>query len=307
MSITHSYLQIFCADNEYSSAAELWFSRPAEILKTLIHNDAEAHTIQTLSIYTVTYYLLTIITSGLTISLGTFLPSAVIGAGAGRLLALVVFNYDPTADYMVPGKYALIGAAAFLGGLKRMTVSATVLLMEATGVKPFIAIPMIFTQIIAKWVGDNIIEGLHETTIIQQGAPFLRGDRDPKVNPRIMTALQIMNSPVICFRVRERAGFVYQTLLSCKHHGFPIVEDVEDNVTSNGRLCGLILRYQMLVIFLNGYYEETMDSWKSEVSLDSFRALYPDYPGIEVSTFTCPILEYLLHYIFSELRTQSIL
>lgn len=229
------------------------------------------------------------VTCGLTISLGTFIPSVLIGASSGRLLALTCLKLWPNAWFIVPGKYALLGAAAFMGGLLRMTISATVILMEATGVSPTFAIPLILIQMIAKWVGDKICDGIYEEAIKIKKIPFLKWD--PPSNPRIVSAFQIMKSPVICFRARENAGYVYETLLNCRHHGFPIVEDVENRMTGNGRLLGLILRYQLMVIFLNGYYEETQDSWEPELSLDDFRALYPDYPGIEVSIliwFLCP-------------------
>lgn len=274
-------MQIFCEENESSAVAELWFSKPETVVKSLLHNKADDHSIQTLALFTVIYFFLACVTCGMTISIGTFIPSVLIGASSGRLMALVVLHLWPKALFMVPGKYGLIGAAAFMGGFLRMTICATVLLMEATDVSPTFAIPLILTQMIAKWVGDKLCDGLLEIIIEQKHIPFLQ--HDPPPNFTFVRAYEIMKSPVICFRIREKAGFVYKTLMSCKHNGFPIVDDVEGNLISNGRLCGLVQRYQMLVIFLNGYYEETKDSWESEVSLDSFRALYPDYPGIEVS------------------------
>lgn len=50
-------------------------------------------------------------------------------------------------------KYALVGAAAQLAAIERITISLTVIVLETTGDITF-AVPIILCVVIAKWVGD---------------------------------------------------------------------------------------------------------------------------------------------------------
>ncbi len=65
-----------------------------------------------------------------------------------------------------------MGAAAQLGGVTRMTLSITVLVMEGTGALQLV-VPMMLAVFVAKIVGDSVSMGVYDLHIKIRGAPVL--------------------------------------------------------------------------------------------------------------------------------------
>lgn len=89
-------LQLFCEDNEYNAAAALWFQTPEASVKALFHDPPGSHNFMTLVIFLAVYYPLSCITFGLSVSLGIFIPSLLVGAAWGRLIAMTMSMNFPT-------------------------------------------------------------------------------------------------------------------------------------------------------------------------------------------------------------------
>ena len=90
---------------------------------------------------------------GLSTGSGLYHPCFVIGGVWGRIVAQGVAYLFPTVNWLGAGKYAIIGGAAQLGGIVRMTICFTAILVEGTG-NLSLALPIMITLNVAKWVGD---------------------------------------------------------------------------------------------------------------------------------------------------------
>lgn len=271
-------VQLFCEDNEYNAAAALWFQTPEQTVKSLFHDPPGSHKILTLMVYVFIYFILSCVTFGLNVSLGVFIPTLLVGAAWGRLTAMFLQLAFPAATFLHPGKYALIGAAAQLGGVLRMTLSLTVILIETTGNITF-ALPIILTITSAKYMGDFFNRGIYDTQIEVSKVPLLHWNVSRKY--RSLKIRQIMSQPAVCVMLREKMDYIIWILQKYPHNGFPVVDHVQAGDRSSGRLCGFILRSQLILIIKRSYYEETKRFWEDDVSIEAFRNEYPRYPNLE--------------------------
>jgi chloride channel 7 len=140
------------------------------------------------------------------------------------------------------GTYALMGAAAVLGGMARMTISLAVILLEATGDMQYV-LPLMLTLMAARFTGNVFNEGIYDIVIHLRKIPFLE-EEVPGIAERYeIVAGQVMSTEVKCLRPVERAGVVYDLLRSCSHQTFPIVD-----TASGGTLYGTACRSMLCTL-----------------------------------------------------------
>lgn len=271
-------VQLFCEDNEYNAAAALWFQTPEQTVKSLFHDPPGSHKILTLMVFVLIYFILSCVTFGLNVSLGVFIPTLLVGAAWGRLTAMFLQLGFPAASFLNPGKYALIGAAAQLGGVLRMSLSLSVILIETTGNITF-ALPIILSITVAKYMGDFFNRGIYETIIEVSKVPMLHWYVDRRY--RSLKIGQIMSQPAVCVKTREKLDYIIEILQKYTYNGFPVVDHVQNGDRSTGRLRGLILRSQLILIIKRSYYQETKRFWETEASIEAFRNEYPRYPTLK--------------------------
>ncbi|KAI5723524.1 hypothetical protein M8J76_007564 [Diaphorina citri] len=310
---TEHAVQMYCGDGEYNTLAALWLQVPEKSVRTMLHDPKGAFGVFSLSVFVVTYFLLSVWTYGVSVSGGVFIPCLLTGAAWGRLFSLFLQSIFPEATWIDPGKYALIGAAAQLGGVVRMTISLTIILIEATGNISF-GLPLMLTLITAKWIGDFFTEGLYDIHIQLSGIPLLAWDPPPLSSN--ITARIVKSHPVICLRPLETVGNIIDVLKATSHNGFPIVDvepmtkhssdgaeqssagstDSHKGDTSHkrdsshkgdasrkespGRLVGLILRSQLIILIKHKIYKENQNWPDDQLSSEIFHAEYPRYPSV---------------------------
>ncbi|KAF4092538.1 hypothetical protein AMELA_G00022090 [Ameiurus melas] len=276
-------LQLFCADGEYNAMATAFFNTPEKSVRSLFHSPPGTYNVQTLGLFTLTYFFLACWTYGLAVSAGVFIPSLLIGAAWGRLFGILLPLVFPSKNtiWADPGKYALMGAAAQLGGIVRMTLSLTVILVEATGNVTY-GLPIMLVLMTAKIMGDYFIEGLYDVHIKLQSVPFLHWEAP--ATSHWLTAREVMSSPVTCFRRVEKVGTIVDVLstISTNHNGFPVIMQAGTD-DEPGKLCGLILRSQLIVLLKHKVFVERAHSQlgRRRLRLKDFRDAYPRFPPIQ--------------------------
>ncbi|XP_048369969.1 H(+)/Cl(-) exchange transporter 5 [Sphaerodactylus townsendi] len=207
--------------------------------------------------------VITIFTFGMKVPSGLFIPSMAVGAIVGRLLGvgmeqLSYYHHDwgifhswcsPGADCITPGLYAMVGAAACLGGVTRMTVSLVVIMFELTGGLEYI-VPLMAAAMTSKWVADAIgREGIYDAHIRLNGYPFLEAKEEFSHKTLAMDAMRPRHSdPALTvltqdsMTVEDVEAIVNETTFS----GYPVVVSRESK-----RLVGFVLRRDLIISIEN--------------------------------------------------------
>ncbi|CAG2216451.1 CLCN3_4_5 [Mytilus edulis] len=216
--------------------------------------------------------LITIFTFGIKVPSGLFIPSMAVGAIVGRIVGigmeqLVVRNHDnPFFQNMcqskqfctiTPGLYAMVGAAAALGGVTRMTVSLVVIMFELTGGLQYI-VPLMLAVMTSKWVGDALgKDGIYDAHIALNGYPYLDSKKEfthttiaaDVMRPRYWRygAAQ-RNDPPLCVITQDSMTVeeVEAIFRDTSHNGFPVVLSSESQY-----LVGFVLRRDLMLAIAN--------------------------------------------------------
>lgn len=281
-------VQFQCGQNEYNQVASLYFTDSDTAMQQLFHflevDGTSYVTFETgaLLMFFIPYFLFAAVTSGTFCPAGLFVPTLFAGAAFGRIIGHILNCAFP--GYVTDsGTYALIGAASLLGGMSRMTIAGTIIILEATG-NPGLLLPLMLTFAAARYSGNAINQPMYDMHIELREMPFLEGTLKTLGLLNYHPVTEIMARPVITFSEINKVGTIYAILKNTKHNGFPIVG-------KDGHLRGLILRKHLCCLLklraFSAPVQRTSETSSVELAPaaavfhDTMERNYPRYPKID--------------------------
>ncbi|XP_034091839.1 chloride transport protein 6 [Gymnodraco acuticeps] len=217
--INSTIRQFLCTNKTYNDMATLFFNPQEAAIHQLFHQDGTFSPV-TLSVFFLLYFLLACWTYGVSVPSGLFVPSLLCGAAFGRLVANILKVKLGMDIY--PGTFALIGAAAFLGGVVRMTISLTVILIESTNEITY-GLPIMITLMVAKWTGDFFNKGIYDIHIQLRGVPLLEWETEVEMDK--LTANDIMEPNLTYVYPHTRVQSLVSILRTTVYNAFPVVTE----------------------------------------------------------------------------------
>ncbi|KAG6442792.1 hypothetical protein O3G_MSEX002552 [Manduca sexta] len=206
--------------------------------------------------------VMTIFTFGIKVPCGLFIPSLALGAIAGRIVGIGVeqlaYHYPKIwlfsgecstgDDCITPGLYAMVGAAAVLGGVTRMTVSLVVIMFELTGGVRYI-VPLMAAAMASKWVGDALgRQGIYDAHIALNGYPFLDSKDEFQHTSLAADVMQPKRNETLSVITQDSMTVddVETLLKETEHNGYPVVVSKESQY-----LVGFVLRRDLNLAIAN--------------------------------------------------------
>ncbi|KAK5982073.1 Chloride channel protein 2 [Trichostrongylus colubriformis] len=169
-------LQMFFENCTWSMNAEHKKACPSEFFSYWTVPSGSS-VLYTLSLFAITFFILSMLSSTLPIPAGIFMPVFVIGASFGRLMGesmAILFPEGIRSNYSVeihPGVYAVVGAAAFCGSVTH-TISVAVIVFELTGQLMHI-LPVMIAVLVGNVVCSYFQPSIYDSIIMTKSLPYI--------------------------------------------------------------------------------------------------------------------------------------
>uniref|UniRef100_A0A1B0G9E3 Chloride channel protein n=1 Tax=Glossina morsitans morsitans TaxID=37546 RepID=A0A1B0G9E3_GLOMM len=200
-----------------------------------------------LTCYVIFTFIFSIIASTIPVPSGIFIPVFKIGAGLGRLVGESMHLWFPSGvryggrlSPIIPGGYAVVGAAAFSGAVTH-TVSVAVIVFEMTGQITHV-VPVMIAVLVANAIAALLQPSMYDSIILIKKLPYL---------PDLLPSSSGMYSIYVeDFMVRDVKyiwqGISYQKLkevlkMNKTLRSLPLVDSPENMI-----LLGSVQRYELI-------------------------------------------------------------
>ncbi|KAK7330045.1 hypothetical protein VNO77_24230 [Canavalia gladiata] len=234
------YKKFTCPRNHYNDLASLIFNTNDDAIRNLFSkNTDDEFEYTSMFIFFIACFFLSIFSYGVVVPSGLFVPVIVTGASYGRLVGMLVGKWSNLNH----GLYAVLGAASFLGGSMRTTVSLCVIILELTN--NLLLLPLIMmVLLISKTVADAFNANIYDLIVKGKGLPYLETHAEPYM--RQLTVADVVTGPLQMFNGVEKVRNIVFILRTTGHNGFPVID--EPPISEAPVLFGIILRDHLLMV-----------------------------------------------------------
>ncbi|CAI9090201.1 OLC1v1024927C1 [Oldenlandia corymbosa var. corymbosa] len=245
-----NFKQFKCPDGYYSDLATLLVTTNDDAVRNIFSlNTRTEFDIFSLTIFFFLYWILGLITFGIAVPSGLFLPIILMGSAYGRMLGMAMGTYTKIDQ----GLYAVLGAASLMAGSMRMTVSVCVIFLELTNNLLLLPITML-VLLIAKTVGDCFNPSIYEIILELKGLPFLESHPEPWMRNITVGELADAKSPVVTLNGVEKVSRIVDVLRNTTHNGFPVVDKGTKPPGAAEELHGIVLRAHLLLVLKRKWF-----------------------------------------------------
>ncbi|KAK6798861.1 hypothetical protein RDI58_006564 [Solanum bulbocastanum] len=235
---TGNFKQFNCPNGYYNDLATLLLATKEDAIRNIFSlNTGTEFQVISLLIFFLLYCILGVLTFGIAVPSGLYIPIILMGSGYGRLLGIAMRPYTKIDQEL----FAVLGAASLMAGSMRMTVTVCVIFLELTNNLLLLPITML-VLLIAKSVADCFNPSIYEIILELKGLPFLEAHPEAWMRNITVGELADVKSPVVTLEGIEKVRRIVEVLKYTTHNGFPVVDGVIPE------LHGLVLRTHLLLV-----------------------------------------------------------
>uniref|UniRef100_A0A452V8H2 Chloride voltage-gated channel Ka n=1 Tax=Ursus maritimus TaxID=29073 RepID=A0A452V8H2_URSMA len=189
----------------------------------------------TLAFFLVMKFWMLILATTIPIPAGYFMPVFIFGAAIGRLIGEAVAFAFPegivaggVTNPIMPGGYALAGAAAFSGAVTH-TISTALLAFELTG-QIVHALPVLMAVLAANAIAQSCQPSFYDGTIIVKKLPYLPWIRGRKISSHRVIVAHFMNCAITTLAKDTPLDEVARVVTSTDLATYFLVESTESQI-----------------------------------------------------------------------------